>query len=285
MKTYLLIAAAVVIQPAASLAQTTPAGAGFQQAQAVGYSDGVVAAVGGRGGRGGLTIGRPYSATAVTHTVQTLADGSQIETTRSQALYRDDQGRTRTELNDGKSIQIADRAAGITYSMDTATKTARAVEMISVGRGGGVKVNPTESAATANGTATATAPRAAVDNLRDAMVQLDMLKEGMAAGQATRRPNLATEDLGTQSFDGVQAHGVRTTSTIPVGAIGNNRELKTVSDLWESKDLGIIIKSVSTDPRFGTTTYELTNISRSEPDPSLFRVPADYTILQAPKRN
>jgi hypothetical protein len=70
MKTYLLIAAAVVVQPAVSVAQAFPAGAGFQQAQALGSSDGVVAAVGGRGGRGGLTIGRPYSATAVTHTVQ-----------------------------------------------------------------------------------------------------------------------------------------------------------------------------------------------------------------------
>lgn len=283
MKTYLLIAAAVVIQPAVSVAQTSPAGAGFQQAQALGSSDGVVAAVGGRGGRGGLTIGKPYSATAVTHTVQMLADGSQIETTRSQVLYRDDEGRTRTEVNDGKSIQIVDRVAGITYSINTAAKTARALEIVRAGRG--VNVNATQPAANANGTVAPAAPRAAVDNLRDAVVQLDMLKEGMAAGQAPRRPSRASEDLGTQSFDGVQAHGVRTTSTIPVGAIGNNRELKTVTDLWESKDLGIIVKSVSADPRFGTTTYELTNIVQSSPDPSLFRVPAGYTILQAPKMN
>jgi hypothetical protein len=280
MKTYLLIAAAVAIQPAVSVAQTSPAGAGFQQAQALGSSDGVVAAVGGRGGRGGLTIGKPYSATAVTHTVQMLADGSQIETTRSQVLYRDDEGRTRTEVNDGQSIQIVDRVAGITYSVNTAAKTARAVEIIGARRA--VNVNAMQPAATANGTVTPAAPQAVVDNLRDAMVQLDMLK---AAGEAPRRPSLASEDLGTRSFDGVQAHGVRTTGTIPVGAIGNNRELKTVTDLWESKDLGIIVKSVSADPRFGTTTYELTNIVQSSPDPSLFRVPAGYTILQAPKMN
>jgi hypothetical protein len=279
MKTYLLIAAAVVIQPAVSVAQTSPAGAGFQQAQALGSSDGVVAAVGGRGGRGGrggVTIGRPYSATAVTHTVQMLADGSQIETTRSQVLYRDDQGRTRTELNDGKSIQIVDRVAGISYSLDTTAKTARAVEIIRVGRG--VNVNATQPAAT-NGTMSTTSPQVAVANSRDVMVQMD------TGGQGTSKSNLASEDLGTQSFEGVQAHGVRTTSTIPVGAIGNNRELKTVSELWESKNLGIIVKSVSTDPRFGATTYELTNIVQSSPDPSLFRVPADYTMLQTPKLN
>ena len=36
----------------------------------------------------------------------------------------------------------------------------------------------------------------------------------------------------------------------------------------------------ATDPRFGTTTFELSNISRQSPDPSLFRVPADYTTAQ-----
>jgi hypothetical protein len=30
----------------------------------------------------------------------------------------------------------------------------------------------------------------------------------------------------------------------------------------------------------GETTYRLTNIDRSEPDPSLFQVPADYTVKE-----
>jgi hypothetical protein len=36
------------------------------------------------------------------------------------------------------------------------------------------------------------------------------------------------------------------------------------------------------DPRFGETVYRLTNISRTEPDASLFQVPADYKIKDAP---
>ena len=273
MKTYLLIAAAVVIQPAMSVAQTTPPPAGFQLVQTF-NSDSVVAAVGGRGGRGGVVIGRPYSATAVTHTVQMLADGSQIETTRSQALYRDDQGRTRTEANDGRNVQILDRIAGINYGIDTVAKTARAVEIMRAGRGANVTPVPV-----------ATASQGAVESLRDAVIQLDTLREGTPSSQAARRPNLVTEDLGTQSFYGIQAKGARTTNTIPVGAIGNNRELKVVTERWDSEDLGIMIKSVNTDPRFGTTTYELTNISTSSPDPSLFRVPAGYTVVQLPRQN
>jgi hypothetical protein len=33
-----------------------------------------------------------------------------------------------------------------------------------------------------------------------------------------------------------------------------------------------------TDPRTGRSTYQLSNINRNEPDPSLFQTPADYTI-------
>jgi len=268
MKTYLLMAATVVIQPAASLAQTAPPAAGFQQVETLGSGRGVVVFQGGgRGGRGGMTLGKPYSATAVTHTVQVLADGSQIERTQSEVLYRDEQGRTRSETNEGKFIQIVDRVAGVIYSLDATMRTARATETMAGGRRG------------AN--AGATQPQA-VEELKAMADRVKAaVQEQSVTDQARRTPNLATEDLGTQFVNGVQAKGVRTTSTIPVGAIGNNRELKTVSERWESRELGVMVKSVNTDPRFGTTTYDLTNLSQSAPDPALFRVPADYTILQA----
>jgi len=36
----------------------------------------------------------------------------------------------------------------------------------------------------------------------------------------------------------------------------------------------------TSDPRTGTTITQLTNITRSEPDPALFQVPADYTLAK-----
>ncbi len=87
-----------------------------------------------------------------------------------------------------------------------------------------------------------------------------------------------TEDLGTMNVNGVHARGTRITTTVPVGAIGNDREFKSVTERWFSPDLNLLVKSVSTDPRFGTTRYELTNISRQPPDPSLFQAPADYKL-------
>ncbi len=90
MKTYLLVAAAVIAQPALSVAQGV-APAGFQQAQYfepnIGAGIQWPVAMAGR-----WMAGKPYSAVAVTHTVQTLANGPQIEQAHSQA---DLSGRTR----------------------------------------------------------------------------------------------------------------------------------------------------------------------------------------------
>jgi hypothetical protein len=43
-----------------------------------------------------------------------------------------------------------------------------------------------------------------------------------------------------------------------------------------------LVMTKHSDPRFGETVYRLTNISRTEPDASLFHVPADYKITDAP---
>jgi hypothetical protein len=39
------------------------------------------------------------------------------------------------------------------------------------------------------------------------------------------------------------------------------------------------------DPRFGEQTYRLTNINRSEPDPSLFNPPNGYKLVTEPSGN
>jgi hypothetical protein len=87
------------------------------------------------------------------------------------------------------------------------------------------------------------------------------------------------EELGTRNIEGVEAEGTRTTTTIPAGAIGNERPIDIVYEKWYSKELQLIVYSKHSDPRYGDQTYRLTNISRSEPDPGLFAVPAEYKVL------
>ena len=86
------------------------------------------------------------------------------------------------------------------------------------------------------------------------------------------------ESLGKQMFDGVEAEGTRNTVTIPAGAIGNERPILIVSERWYSAELQAVVMSRHSDPRFGETSYRLTNISRAEPDRSLFEVPAGYNV-------
>jgi len=86
------------------------------------------------------------------------------------------------------------------------------------------------------------------------------------------------DQLGKQIIEGVEAEGTRTTVTIPAGEIGNERPIEIVSERWYSPELQLVVMTRHSDPRFGETTYKLTNINRTEPAKTLFEVPADYTI-------
>src|SRR5581483_8813457 len=106
------------------------------------------------------------------------------------------------------------------------------------------------------------------------------------AGPAGRPadPNVTTEDLGLQTINGVAAKGSRITRTIPAGAMGNAQAIQTVREVWTAVDLKVPVMVKTTDPRFGTTVTQLTNINRAEPDASLFQAPAGFTVQHGPAR-
>ena len=68
-------------------------------------------------------------------------------------------------------------------------------------------------------------------------------------------------------------------------SIGNDRDLQIVDEHWFAPDLQLVVKSVNSDPRFGETTYQLTNILRGAQDPALFQVPADYAVTENTRFN
>jgi hypothetical protein len=90
---------------------------------------------------------------------------------------------------------------------------------------------------------------------------------------------VSTEDLGSQTMEGLLVNGVRTTRTIAEGQIGNDKPISIVTEVWTSPDLKTIVYSKRTDPRMGEQTFKLTNVVRAEPDPSLFTVPTDFKIM------
>ena len=72
--------------------------------------------------------------------------------------------------------------------------------------------------------------------------------------------------------------------TYPVGSVGNDREIATTYEVWMSPEMGVAILSKNNDSRNGARTQKLSNISRDEPDPSLFQPPTGYEVVDEPKR-
>jgi hypothetical protein len=258
---------------------------------------------------GGKTVkNAPYSADAVTETIQTLGDGNRIINRITSMLYRDSDGRTRREqslkglgiFSSGeepfKTVFINDPVAGVTYALDSRSHTAHKSVPFTFefsGKKGEqfeFKVAP-GTAATTN-SMIVTAPLAAgVASARATHPPVDQfaLRTEAGVGQTfvfrtkTNNPNdVKEEQLGKQLIEGVEAEGTRTTVTIPAGEIGNERAIEIVSERWFSPELQLVVMTRNSDPRTGETTYKLTNINRTEPAKSLFEVPSDYTIQEGP---
>jgi hypothetical protein len=210
---------------------------------------------------GKVVTGAPFSATSTSTTNQTLQDGkTTINRTVQGAIYRDSQGRSRREVTftgvgplaatggTHKMVAIFDPVAGVHYMLNPDKKVA-------------YKMTP---------------PAGAGGNSDKAQA----FEQKMQARQAQEEASgaLKVDSLGTQNINGVNATGTRTTRTIAAGEIGNSAPIQIVSERWYSPDLQTVVQSTRTDPRFGTTTFSLTNIQTTPPAATLFTLPADYTV-------
>jgi len=226
---------------------------------------------------GKVVKGAPYSAQAVTETTQVLANGTRISRKNSSSLVRDSEGRTRREetlssvgpwSTDGQShtmVFINDPVAQSNFVLDPSQHSANKMA---------ARRSFTRQAGT--GTEAGASTDAAKVKLRAEMAN-------MASRHQKELANTKTESLGTQTISGVVAEGTRHTRTIPAGQIGNDQPINIVSETWYSQDLQMVVMSKHSDPRNGDTTYTLTNLQRSEPDASLFAVPADFTVKEGPQ--
>ncbi len=89
---------------------------------------------------------------------------------------------------------------------------------------------------------------------------------------------LTREGLGKDNVSGLDVTGTRETTTIAIGVIGNDRPISVTKEFWYSPQLGINIVVKRSDPRSGTQTFTVSDISLTEPDPANFAVPAGYRI-------
>ncbi len=218
---------------------------------------------------GKVTTGAPYSATRTITRVQKLDNGTTITHTEVVKEARDSEGRTYRER------LPAATAAG------SGTRTRSFVRVFD-------PVNHVAISWSSN------SKQATVVHLPDASrSRRSFLERGSGdAGSPMGSPmhfrgNTQTanvENLTAKTINGVPAEGTRSTRVIPAGEQGNDQALTVTHESWVSSDLKITVMRVDTDPRFGTTTMELTNISRDEPPSTLFQTPAGYTLNERTSR-
>jgi hypothetical protein len=89
---------------------------------------------------------------------------------------------------------------------------------------------------------------------------------------------LTRESLGTSVVDDLNVIGTRETLTVNAGVVGNTQALVTTKEFWFSPDLQVNLSVTRKDPREGTQVIHVEELSRSEPDPSMFRVPAGFAV-------
>jgi hypothetical protein len=213
--------------------------------------------------------GQPYSADRVTEHTQTLTDGAHIDQKHEMSReYRDSEGRIRTErkLFNGPRVpaiakdelptlvQIFDPVAGYSYTLDPRKLIAHPMAL---------------------------PPQAS--NLKPVQLGSGTMapqNSSKAVGQRSfLQHKVKKEPLGTEMIDGVLVQGTRITVTTPTGVEGNDRPLARTCEHWRYEEMDLMLLSKCTDPRTGETTRRLDNFDRTEPDPVLFQIPPEYTVV------
>ena len=209
-------------------------------------------------GQTGPILHKPFSAVEIRHSQQVLSDGAHVDHSDTSRFYRDAQGRMRVEGE--KVIVLFDPTVDATYTLHLKDKT---YDQFSAGGG----KNSTTVAAYGNShwidTPGVTGP-------------VEKVKWGQIPYHSEPVTHVETEQLGEKFMDGLACKGTRVTLTIPAHAVGNDRDIRVVNERWYSDDLMVLVKSTNDDPRFGISTYELTNIQRATPESSLFKLPDDF---------
>jgi hypothetical protein len=233
-----------------------------------------------------VVTGKPYKGEAVTSMTQNLTDGSTIQQTIHAQIARDKAGRTvriqelgkfgsltaapiGTNGTDGpapKLTTIFDPVARLHIDFSSDSKVAHEL----------VVQTPTE------GNNLTTQGGFGLSANMPVTMRGRRVVPMMTTPQIPSQSDPTAEQLGSRTVAGVSVIGTRTKTVIPSGTIGNNSDITIVRETWFSPELRMVMESTQTDPRFGQTTYSVTDLDQTDPDEGLFQVPPGYTVQTAP---
>ena len=243
----------------------------------------------------------PFSADVITQYDRALDNGGRIHRESRGKIYRDCQGRMRTEsqssaVQPGDRITITDPVQQVIIYLNPKTKTATVLHFGEVGTASPVTSakqskpkqkstirfggQPGIGSGPADNIGVPPVPTGQGNAANASIPSPDAISSGMSTTTFTNSAGATIVPLGTKYIEGVSATGTRTTRTINAGTMGNDRPIVCISDTWISSDLKVTVLSETDDGQAGRSTMKLVNIVRSEPNAALFQVPADYTVKE-----
>ena len=205
-----------------------------------------------------VVAGHPFSGDEVTTRQRSVPNGIPVVPMETTRVYRDSAGRTRIDAAVPRSpvccprlVYIFDPIAGVNYFVSTEKKIAsREVYAIPAGQSIPTADDPWKS------------PTAQPFG-------------------AFSEPLAQYEFLGKQLVSRLLVNGRRTSRVWTAASNGStSRPAGTaVEESWYSPDLQMMLIKQVYATSLGFSTTQLENIDRSEPDQALFKIPADYKIV------
>lgn len=226
-----------------------------------------------------LVKGAAFTADSYTEHVQTLSDGNRMTRKSTAHIYRDSAGRTRREHElTGPNIQTSDGLPPRLIVINDPVGRVRYVIQTQTGEAQKTILPPASVLEAMERSMGGNAPFSV-------LMPTSTAHRRMAEGDsAPRPPEPVREKLAAQTIEGVMAEGTRVTLTIPAGEFDNELPMTITHEEWYSPELHMIVFMKHNDPRFGETTFRLTNILRGDPAAELFQLPAGYRVVERNER-
>lgn len=195
--------------------------------------------------------GAPFNAIAHTTWVRTLPDGSTVTTENARVVARDGEGRIFQERRTFVPVPNPKSEESRAYATEYDDPVARTI----------YRCIP--EAKTCNEFPFFMAPEA----------------DRPAGLQPDGTTYLARENLGADTFAGLDVVRTRETYTFYRASIGNTNTILRTIEFWYSPALGVNLQVKRHDPRDGDQTLWLSGLSLSGVSPKYFQVPTDYRII------
>lgn len=211
--------------------------------------------------------GMPYSGKRVSTCEKVLPDGEIVKAKRTSYEFRDAEGRTRYEDEDHfdnkvRSVTIVDPVEHIQWSFSIGEGVDKTAVWWKYDPRHDSRVYPTTYQTVPGGTSS---------------------RRMMARPLQPVGPGYRDDELTSTYVNGVFCEGSRYSERNLPGN-GNNKsdhEEISVTEEWWSEDLFTQVRRKVDDPSLGKYRTNLIDIDRSEPDPALFRAPANYQLLES----